>query len=235
MGLFDIFSSFHPTPLPTPAPTHAPAPEPKLMDITPAVKALAPKLSAQVVDRWCAALIPEFVKAGVTTQKRIAAFLGQVAVESADFTALTENLYYTAPRLCAVWPSRFPNAVTAAPYAGEPEKLANHVYAGRMGNGDEATGDGWMFRGGGLIDLTGRATYTLFAQSCGKTVEEASDWVRTIEGAAASAVWFWSSHELNALADTWSIQSITEKVNGGLTDLATRVANSNIALRALGG
>ena len=115
-------------------------------------------------DKWEIPLNQVFVKYDLDTPKRQAAFIGQCAVESANFTRLQENLNYSAQRLTQVWPSRFPNISMAEPYANNPEKLADFVYAGRMGNLQD--GDGWKFHGRGLIQLTGRENYA----NCGSGI-----------------------------------------------------------------
>jgi len=120
------------------------------------------------IDVWVEAMNTILPKYDIVTPKRLAAFLAQTAHESAGFTAVRENLNYSAQALMKTWPSRF-NATTAAAYARQPEKIANKVYANRMGNGDEASGDGWRYRGRGLIQTTGKANYTKLAQYIKKT------------------------------------------------------------------
>jgi transposase len=131
-------------------------------------------------------------------------------------------------------PFRVGTLAAPAPYADNPEALANLVYAGRMGNGDAASGDGWRFRGEGLIELTGRELDARFAVAFGKTPDDAVAWLLTPPGAATSACWYWSLRSLNPLVDVWDIAAITRLVNGGLTSLQTRVNLSNLALAAIG-
>lgn len=200
-----------------------------------AVSAVAPHLPDNIVQSWTDALSAPMRSCGMLTPKRAAAALGQFSEESGGFSVLQENLRYSAQRLCDVWPSRFPALEAAAPYAGNPEALANLVYAGRMGNADAVSGDGWRFRGEGLIELTGRELDTRFAAAFGKTLDEAMAWLLTPPGAAISACWYWSLRSLNHLADVWDITGITRLVNGGLTSLQTRVNLSNLALAAIGG
>lgn len=199
-----------------------------------ALAAVAPRLSDADLNAWWDALEPAMDAAGINTPRRAAAFLGQVAEETGGFSTLAENLNYSAPRMCQVWPSRFPTLAAATPYARNPQKLAARVYANRLGNGDESSGDGWTYRGRGLIQLTGKALYTQFGQSCGKTAAEAAAFLETKEGAAASAAWYWGMRHLNPLADAWNLSGITKLVNGGLTNLQTRITLSNAALHALG-
>jgi putative chitinase len=202
--------------------------------LDPALRAVAPHMTD--VDRaaWVAVLAGPLLKAGVTTSRGVAAFLGQCAVESAGFLAMEEDLSYSAARLCQVWPSRFPTTESAEACAQQPEVLANRVYADRMGNGDEASGDGWRFRGRGLIQITGRAAYLRFAQAMNMTLDLAVEHAATQAGAADSAVWFWSVNQLNALANTWSVDLITRKINGGMTGAAERTRLCEAALHAIG-
>lgn len=158
----------------------------------------------------------------INTIRRVAAFIAQQAHESAGFTRFSENLNYTAARLCQVWPSRFPSAAAAKPYARNPEKLANKVYGGRMGNGAEASGDGWRFRGRGPLQLTGRGNWTRFAKAMGMKLEEALAYGSTPEGGVMGAAWFWETNDINRLADTPGVADETRRINGGTTGLADR-------------
>lgn len=202
--------------------------------LEPAMRAVAPHLTDDERAAWVAALANPLRKAGIGAPRCVAAFLGQCAEESAGFRDMEEDLRYTAARLCQVWPSRFPNAEAAASCALQPEILANRVYANRMGNGDEASGDGWRFRGRGLIQLTGRTAYQHFAQAMNMTLDQAVEHAATQAGAADSAAWFWSANDLNALASTWSVDLITRKINGGMTGAADRTRLCEAALQALG-
>ena len=199
-----------------------------------ALRAVAPHLPDDQCETWINALTEPLRKAGVITSRCLAAFLGQCAVESGGLQSLEENLNYSATRLCQVWPSRFPDAEAAAVCALQPELLANRVYANRMGNGDEASGDGWRFRGRGLIQLSGRSSYTRFAQAMNMPLDEAVEHAATTAGAADSAVWYWSINQLNALANTWSIDAITRKINGGTNGAAERTRLCQAALKAIG-
>ena len=199
-----------------------------------ALRAVTPHLTDEARTAWVVILDQKLSKAGITAPRSLAAFLGQCAVESSGFHSLEEDLSYSAARLCQVWPSRFPNAETAEACALRPEALANRVYANRMGNGDEASGDGWRFRGRGLIQLTGRAAYEPFARSMNMTLDQAVEHAATRSGAADSAVWFWSANRLNAAANTWSLDLITRKINGGTTGAAERTRLCEAALHAIG-
>ena len=137
----------------------------------------------------------------ITSVDRVAAFLAQCGHESADFTILQENLKYTAEQLHRVWPSRFPTVESAQPYNRNAEAIANKVYSGRMGNGDEASGEGWLYRGRGAIQLTGKSNYTAFANHIGQSLEQAVAYTETLAGAVESAAFFWHRNGLNALDD----------------------------------
>ena len=183
-------------------------------------------------DKWEIPLNQVFVKYDIDTSKRQAAFIGQCAVESANFTRLQENLNYSAQRLTQVWPSRFPNINMAESYAHNPEKLADFVYAGRMGNLQD--GDGWKFHGRGLIQLTGRENYANCGSGVGVDLIDNPDLLLTPQYAALSAGWFWNKKGLNALADTQEYGAMTRRINGGLTGLDERIAKITKALQVLG-
>ena len=183
-------------------------------------------------DKWEIPLNQVFVKYDIGTPKRQAAFIGQCAVESANFTRLQENLNYSAQRLTQVWPSRFPNISMAEPYANNPEKLADFVYAGRMGNLQD--GDGWKFHGRGLIQLKGRENYANCGSGVGVDLIDNPDLLLTPKYAVLSAGWFWNKKGLNALADTQEYGAMTRRINGGLTGLDERIAKITKALQVLG-
>jgi putative chitinase len=164
-----------------------------------------------------------FPAAGIDTAEEIAAFLAQCGHESADFTRLEENLNYSADGLHRTWPRRFPDDAICAEYARHPERIANKVYADRMGNGPEGSGDGWAYHGRGAIQLTGRENYTKFSQASGKTLEELKTYLLTLEGAVESAVWFWTSKDLNILAQKGDTEGLTRRINGGTLGLKERL------------
>jgi putative chitinase len=182
--------------------------------------------------KWEIPLNQVFVKYDLGTPKRQAAFIGQCAVESANFTRLQENLNYSAQRLTQVWPSRFPNISMAQPYANNPEKLANFVYAGRMGNLQD--GDGWKFHGRGLIQLTGRENYANCGSSIGVDIIDNPDLLLIPKYATLSAGWYWNKHGLNLLADAQEYGTMTRRINGGATALDERIAKITKALQVLG-
>ena len=161
-------------------------------------------------------------KYNITSVERVAAFLAQCGHESADFTTLKENLNYSAEGLSKVFPKRFPSVDAAQPYHRQPEKIANKIYADRMGNGPEASGDGYKFRGRGAIQLTGKENYTKFANSIGKSLDETVAYTETLAGAIESACWFWNTNKLNDLADKKDIVGLTKRINGGTIGLEDR-------------
>ena len=186
------------------------------------------------VDQWFEAIyeiLPEYV---ITTPQRVAAFLAQCAHESGGFVFLKENLNYKAASLRRVFPKYFPDDAIAAQYAGKGEMIANRVYANRMGNGDEASGDGFRYCGRGLIQLTGKNNYTFFAGSLDIPVEEASEYLQTFEGAVQSACFFWEQNKLNQWADAGDILTLTKRINGGTIGLEDRVKHYNHALHIFG-
>lgn len=164
--------------------------------------------------------------------KRIAAFLAQTAHESGGFTAVKENLNYGAKGLVNTFKKYFPNEEIAKQYERQPEKIANRVYANRMKNGDEASGDGFRFRGRGLIQLTGRDNYTRFAKASDMTLDEAVEYLETPAGAVASAGWFWDVNKLNIYCDKDDFVGLTRRINGGTIGLADRKHHYEIALEA---
>jgi putative chitinase len=166
-------------------------------------------------EHWVEALNKCFDDYEINTPLRQAAFMGQTCVESAKYTAIQENLNYRAVTLNAQWKSHFPTLEIAQQYEHQPEKIANRAYCNRMGNGPEESGDGWKFRGKGLIQLTGRDNYQGFADSVGMSIDDASAYLETFEGCVQSACYFWESHNLNTLADKGAIDQISHIINGG--------------------
>ena len=175
------------------------------------------------VEQWHVALTQLLPEYGIDTPEREAAFLAQCAHESGDFQAIKENLNYKAASLQKVFPKYFPTEELANAYAKQPEKIANRVYANRMGNGDEASGDGYAHCGRGLIQLTGKANYQAFADSMEGNLNEVADYLATFEGAVQSACWFWETNNLNELADSGDIKAMTKKINGGYIGLEDRI------------
>jgi putative chitinase len=182
---------------------------------------------------WTDPLNTTFERFDINTPERQAAFIGQCGHESAGFTILRENLNYSAAGLQKTWPTRFPTLEDAEPYARQPEKIANKVYAGRNGNGDEASGDGWRYRGRGCIQLTGKANYSAAGDALNVDLLADPDSVATSQYAALTAGWFWSIHDLNPLADARDDLAITKKINGGTNGLDDRIARTQKALDVL--
>ena len=185
------------------------------------------------IEHWCEALNKILPDYDITTPARIAAFIAQTAHESGGYTALHENLNYQAASLCRVWPRYF-NANNANDYAHQPEKIANRAYANRMGNGDEASGDGWRFCGRGLLQVTGHDNYQAFADSVQTDINEIPAYLQTFEGAVQSACWFWENNNLNHWADAGNIEKMTQIINGGQLGIDDRRARYNHALQVLG-
>ncbi|MFV3402887.1 glycoside hydrolase family 19 protein [Pseudomonas sp. NY15463] len=150
----------------------------------------------------------------IDSRVRVAAFLAQIGHESGQLRNLVENLNYSAEALVRTWPSRF-TPETAAAYARQPEKIANKVYGGRMGNGTESTGDGWRFKGRGLIQLTGRDNYRAAGQALGIPLEDQPELLEQAEHATQSAAWWWAKRGLNELADAGRIRDIGSIINTG--------------------
>jgi putative chitinase len=199
------------------------------------LKELLPK--NPYVEHWHRALEQLFPEYEINTPKRMAAFIAQCSHESAGFTALVENLNYRWQSLRKVFPKYFPNDAIAQEYASKPNKqeaIANRIYASRMGNGDEASGDGFRYRGRGLIQLTGKHNYTWFAASLEITPEEATEYLMTFEGAAQSGCWFWETNKLNQWADAGDIVTLTKRINGGTIGLDDRIKHYEHALHVLG-
>lgn len=172
-------------------------------------------------DKWIDPINAACEKFSINTRLRLAAFIAQVGHESGNLSTLTENLSYSADGLMKTWPARF-DAAKAAECARKPEKIANVVYSSRMGNGSEASGEGWMYRGRGLIQCTGKANYDAFSQACGINAVANPDSLTQPTNAALSAGWFWSSKGLNAYADRQDFLTITKRINGGTTGQAER-------------
>lgn len=182
---------------------------------------------------WLEPLQSAFARFGIDNTNRQAAFIGQCQHESGNFKTLVENLNYGAYGLTTTWPARFPTLASAAAYARQPEKIANHVYANRMGNGDELSGDGWAYKGRGLIQLTGKNAYTLAGDALGADFMRNPDVVAQPTYAALTAGWFWSTNRLNICADAQDWVALTRKINGGVTGLPDRISLINKALEVL--
>ena len=193
------------------------------------------QLDALGIDhKWLGPLEETFAKYDISTSQRQSSFIGQCAHESGNFRILEENLNYSAARLMAVWPSRFPSLDVAEQYANNPEKLANKIYSGRMGNGNEESGEGYAYRGRGLIQMTGKEAYANCGSGLGMDFLSNPDLLSTPEYACLSAGWFWGKRGLNVLADSKDYETMTKRINGGLNGLDDRKAKIAKALSVLG-
>jgi putative chitinase len=186
------------------------------------------------LDHWYHALELALPDYDINTPQRVAAFIAQCAHESGGFRALKENLNYKAASLRKTFGKYFPTDELAAQYEKRPEKIANRVYANRMGNGDEASGDGFRYCGRGLIQLTGKQNYQNFADSIETPVEDIPEFLATFEGAVQSACWFWEANNLNQWADKNDILTLTKRINGGTIGLEDRIKHYEHALHVLG-
>jgi putative chitinase len=188
------------------------------------------------IEHWYEALCEILPDYDINTPQRIAAFLAQCAHESGGFRAIKENLNYRPATLVTLFKKYF-DLPTAERYCAMPDKqaaIANKIYANRMGNGPEESGDGYRYCGRGLIQLTGKDNYTRYAQSTEQTVEEASEHLTTFEGCVQSAAWFWEANNLNQYADTGDILTMTKRINGGTIGLEDRKKHYEHALHVLG-
>jgi putative chitinase len=197
------------------------------------IKHSYPSCKPEVVHALVSSLDVLSSKYEINSALRLAHFLAQTAHESGGFRVIEENLNYSADGLTKIFPKYFkdkdPNE-----YARQPEKIANVVYASRMGNGDTASGDGYRFRGRGLIQLTGKSNYSGFATDSGVELEEAVTYLGTPTGAVESAAWFWHKNGLNHLADNDDVTAVTKKINGGTIGLEDREKHTEDFKQILG-
>jgi putative chitinase len=177
-----------------------------------------PELAA----KWADALNETCERFAIDSPFRIAGFLSNTAHESGGFKFVKENLHYSAASLMRVWSSRFPTLEIANQYAMNPEKIANRAYCDRMGNGNEASGDGARYIGRGLIQLTGKNNYVAYSMACDNEALQHPEIVEQPKYAAESAGWFWSVNKLNTLADAQDVQGMCRRINGGLHGLDDR-------------
>lgn len=200
------------------------------------LKEICPKTKIDTLDDYVEPLntVAEYYEMFVNP-RRVAGFLAQIAHESGGFNFVAENLNYSAKGLMTIFKKYFPNEELANQYARKPEKIANKVYANRMKNGPEESGDGWKFRGRGLIQLTGRDNYTRFAAALDLDIDSTIAYLETPNGAVASAGWFWDNNKLNQFCDKDDFVTLTKRINGGTIGLADRKHHYEIALKALQG
>jgi putative chitinase len=180
--------------------------------------------SADIADKWVDALNSTCERYQIDTPLRVAGFLSQVGHESGGFKFTSENLNYSAQALRAIFGKYFVDDSQALAYARQPEKIANRVYASRMGNGDEKSSDGFKYRGRGLIQLTGKDNYTAFSNASGVDAVNRPELVELPDAASLSAGWFWDTRHLNNYADAQDVLGMTKRVNGGLNGLDDRQA-----------
>ena len=203
-----------------------PVPAPPVQTIVPVGGLKLDKLKGHIPDSVIAMIPDTAAKFQINTPLRLAHFLAQCGHESGGFKVTQENLNYSAKGLAGIFKKYFPTEAVATPYARQPQKIANKVYANRMANGSEASGDGYKFRGRGYIQLTGRDNYTQFGKAIGEDIASNPDAVSS-NYALLSAAWFWSKNGLNKLADGGAgdtvVTSITKRVNGGTIGLPDRI------------
>ncbi|MFA7407851.1 MAG: peptidoglycan-binding protein [Anaerolineaceae bacterium] len=186
----------------------------------------------RTADTWYEHAVPMLKKYNIDTRNRIAGFMSQTGHESSDFRVLVENLNYSAQGLRQTFPNYFRTDAQAQQYARRPEAIANFVYddrnpARRNKIGNVNDGDGWKFRGAGLIQTTGRNNFQRFGASIGMAAEEAADYAKTTKGALESACWYWTINNLNRFADNDDIRGMSVAVNGGTIGLADRTTRYN--------
>lgn len=195
-----------------------------------------------VLDHFLPHINAALAEAKINTKRGIAHFLAQLGHETGYLARLTENLMYSTPeRLMKVWPKRFPTVASAMPYVRNPEKLANFVYAGRMGNGVPESGDGWRYRGAGGFQITGKTNQLVCAQHFGITPAKIGDWLRTPEGAMRSAAWFFVTSGALVQAELGKTDKVSDIINlghktervGDALGYAERVYLTNCALNTL--
>jgi putative chitinase len=200
------------------------------------LRAICPKTKPAILEKYVEPIntVGEYYEM-FENPRRIAGFLAQVAHESGGFTAIKENLNYSAKGLMTTFKKYFPDEATAKQYEKKPEKIANRVYANRMKNGPEESGDGYRFCGRGLIQLTGRDNYTKFAQALDMSIEDTIAYLETPNGALVSAAWFWDNNKLNQYCDRDDFITLTKRINGGTIGLEDRKHHYQIALNLLQG
>lgn len=185
------------------------------------------------LEKFIPAINKVLIDQGLDTKERVAAFLAQLGHESGEFQYMAENLNYSAAGLRKTFPKYFASVAAAEAYARQPVKIASRVYANRMGNGDEASRDGWTFKGRGLIQVTGRSNYTTLAKCVGKSLTDTIAYLETVEGAVVSAGWFWKANNLRDLEQMNEFVLLTRKINGGTNGLEHRTTLYKRALAIL--
>lgn len=187
------------------------------------------------IEEWYQPICDVLPDYQITSVLRVAAWLAQMGHESGDFCEIEENLNYGAKGLRSVFPHYFPSDAMALEYQRQPQKIANRVYGGRMGNGPEETGDGWKYHGRGLVQITGKENYTHCSNALyGDTrLIDNPELLLEQDGAIRSACWYWNSRNLNEYADNRDMMTITRRINGGTIGLENRVERYHRALQIL--
>jgi len=203
--------------------------------VSPALlSALCPGLNSDALASYCSALALDLPKAQITTPLCVAHFMAQTAHESAGYSQLREKLNYSASALSSLFAKYFVG-IDVNSYARQPEKIANRIYANRMGNGNEQSGDGWAYRGRGIIQLTGKANYQAFSQDWGLDVVSQPDLVATDPLlAVASGCWYWQKRNMNAAAEADDLSKVTKLINGGSNGIEDRARLLGIAKQQMG-
>lgn len=184
---------------------------------------------------WADPLNEAFDRYKISTLEEQACFMGQFSYECNNFKSLEENLNYKPETLMKLWSKRFPTMQDAQVYAHQPEKIANHIYQLRMGNRDEASGDGWRFRGSAICQLTGHDNFYHAGKDLGIDLVINPDLARTLKWAAPIGGWFWSTHGCNQLAQNNEFDKLTERINGGLFGAEERVEKIKQFLKVMRG
>lgn len=197
---------------------------------------LCPTTKSSVLTRYVEPLntVADYYEMTVNPS-RLACFLAQVSHESGGFNAIKENLNYSAKGLAFTFRKYFPTETDAKSYERNPEKIANRVYANRMGNGNETSGDGYRFCGRGLIQLTGHDNYSRFAHDLDMSIEDTIAYLETPNGAVASAGWFWDNNNLNQYCDSGDFVTLTKRINGGTIGIEDRKHQFELAMHYLQG
>ena len=198
------------------------------------LKHMCPKTKSSILEGYLEPLntVAEYYDMNVNPA-RLAGFLAQTAHESGGYNFIKENLNYSAKGLRGTFGKYFPNDEIAKQYERKPERIANRVYGNRMSNGPEESGDGYRFCGRGLIQLTGRANYTKFAQDLNMSLEDTIAYLETPNGAVASAGWFWDNNKLNQYCDSGDFVTLTKRINGGTIGLEDRKHHYELAMHYL--
>ena len=186
------------------------------------LKKILPNLPFEKCKEYLPFLLQAMNEFEINTPVRVAAFIAQTAHETAEYKIMIENLNYSANGLRATWPRRFPVKEKAELYARQPQKIANCVYANRLGNSDEGSGEGWKYRGRGIIQITGKYNYGICQAGLNLDLITLPELLEQPLHAFRSGAWFWSNRQLNNLADEDNFIGITRAINGGLNGLDDR-------------